>query len=77
MGKFLGGHILLVYSWIETVFILRWLGTIHVWLHHKIKMLVLAKGLPTGYLKESAFTKHLLIYLLQQTKVFNCGLNAS
>ena len=43
----------------------------------KIKMLVSAKGLPTGDLKESAFTKHLLIYLLQQTKVFNSGLNAS
>ena len=43
----------------------------------KIKMLVSAKALPTGYLKESAFTKHLLTYLLQQTKVFNCGLNAS
>ena len=34
-GKFLGGHILLVYSWIEVVSILRWLRTIHVWLHHK------------------------------------------
>ena len=43
----------------------------------KIKMLVSAKALPTGYLKESAFTKRLLTYLLQQTKVFNCGLNAS
>ena len=43
----------------------------------KIKMLVSAKALPTGYLKKSAFTKHLLTYLLQQTKVFNCGLNAS
>ena len=43
----------------------------------KIKMLVSAKALPTGYLKESAFIKHLLIYLIQQTKVFNCGLNAS
>ena len=43
----------------------------------KIKMLVSAKALPTGYLKESAFTKHLIIYLLQQTKVFNCGLNVS
>ena len=43
----------------------------------KIKTLVSAKALPTGYLKELAFTKHLLIYLLQQTKVFNCGLNAS
>ena len=38
--------------------LLRWLGTIHVWLHHKIKMLVTAKTLPTDYLKESAFTKH-------------------
>ena len=43
----------------------------------KIKMLVLAKALPTGYIKQSAFTKHLLTYLLQQTKVFNCGLNVS
>ena len=33
-----------------------------------IKMLVSAKALPTGYLKESVFTKHLLICLLQQTK---------
>ena len=60
---------------------LKWLGTIYVWFHHKIKMLVSAKvkakALPTGDLNESAFTKHLLIYLLQQTKVFNCGLNAS
>ena len=37
----------------------------------KIKVLVSAKALPTVFLKESAFTKHLLIYLLQQTKVFN------
>ena len=36
----------------------------------KIKILVLAKALPTAFLKESAFTKHLLIYLYQQTKVF-------
>ena len=43
----------------------------------KIKMLVSPKALPTGYLKESAFTKHLLTCLLQQTKVFNCGLKAS
>ena len=43
----------------------------------KIKMLVLAKALPTAFLKESTFTKHLLIYLLQQTKVFNSGLNVS
>ena len=43
----------------------------------KIKMLISAKVLPTGYLKESAFIKHLLIYLIQKTKVFNCGLNAS
>ena len=43
----------------------------------RIKMLVSAKALPTGYMKESAFTKHLLTYLLQQTKVFNCALNAS
>ena len=34
----------------------------------KIKMLVSAKALPTGYLQESAFTKHMLTYLLQQTK---------
>ena len=43
----------------------------------KIKMPVSAKVLPTGFLKESVFTKHLLICLLQQTKVFNCGLNTS
>ena len=43
----------------------------------KIKMSVSAKALPTGFLKESAFTKQMLIYLFQQTKVFNCGLNAS
>ena len=43
----------------------------------KIKMPVLAKVLQTAFLKESAFTKYLLIYLLQQTKVFNSGLNAS
>ena len=43
----------------------------------KIKMFVSAKALPIGYLKESAFIKDLLIYLIQQTKVFNCGLNAS
>ena len=35
----------------------------------KIKMLVSAKALPTGYLKESAFIKHLLTYLIQQTSV--------
>ena len=56
---------------------LRWFGTIHVWVHHKIKMLVSAKALPTDYLRKSAFIKHLLIYLIQQTKVFNCGLKAS
>ena len=39
-------------------------------------MLVSIKAL-SGFLKQSAFTKHLLIYLLQQTKVFNCGLNVS
>ena len=43
----------------------------------KIKMLVSAKTLPAGFLKELAFTKHLLIYLLPQTKAFNCGLNMS
>ena len=43
----------------------------------KIKMLVSAKALPKSYFKESAFTKHLLTYLLQQTKVFNGGLNVS
>ena len=35
----------------------------------EIKMLVSAKALPTGYLKESAFIKHVLIYLIQQTSV--------
>ena len=35
------------------------------------------KALPTDYLKQSAFIKHLLIYLIQKTKVFNCGLNAN
>ena len=35
----------------------------------KIKMFVSAKALPTGYIKESAFTKHLITYLLQQTSV--------
>ena len=57
-----------------TVITLRWLVygfTI------KIKMLVLATALPTAFLKESAFTKHLLIYLFQQTKVFDSGLNVS
>ena len=39
-------------------------------------MFVLAKILPTAFLKQSACTNHLLIYLLQQTKVFN-WLNAS
>ena len=34
----------------------------------KIKMLVSAKALPTGYLKESVFTKHLLIYILLANK---------
>ena len=43
----------------------------------KIKMLASAKALPKGFVKESAFIKHLLIYLLQQRKVFNCGSNAS
>ena len=35
-------------------------------------MFVLAKALPTALLKEAAFTKHLLIYLLQQTSVQLC-----
>ena len=43
----------------------------------KLEMLGLAKLLPAAFLKESAFTKHLLVYLLQQTKVFNTGLNVS
>ena len=34
----------------------------------KIKMLVSAKALPTGYIKESAFAKHLLTYLLPANK---------
>ena len=50
---------------------LRWLRTIHVWLHHKIKMLILAKVLSLPFLKESVFTKYLFIYLLQQIEAFN------
>ena len=43
----------------------------------KIKMLVFAKVLPIAFIKESAFIKYLFIYLLQQTKLFNSGLNTS
>ena len=39
-------------------------------------MFVLTEVLQTAFLKESAFAKHLLIYFLQQTKMFNSGLNA-
>ena len=52
---------------------LRWLGTIMYGFTIKIKMLVSAKTLPTGYLKKSVFTKYLLTYLLQQTKCSTVG----
>ena len=53
---------------------LRRLKTIHVWLHHQNLNVYFSK---TVILKESAFTKYLFIYLLQQTEAFNSQLNVN
>ena len=57
--------------------LLRWLKTIHVWLHHRIKMFVSAKVLSITYLKELAFTKCFVYFSSPATKVFNSGLKVS
>ena len=47
---------------------LRWLRTIHVWLHHKSLNVYTSKSPQKG---QHLATKFLFIYLLQPAKVFN------
>ena len=54
--------------------LLRWFRIIHVWLHRKIKLLVLVKVLSIASKKNPISTMYLFISLLQQTELFNSEL---